>query len=227
VDRGLLENCLREELSLAEIARRTGRHESTVGYWVGKYGLTPVNRARHEARGSLPRPILIELISAGWSIRRIATAVDRSPTTVRHWLTEYKLSTKQAKRIRSYAGRGARLVLECPRHGTTEFQRRGGGGYRCLKCRSEAVSGRRRRVKEVLVAEAGGACLLCGYGRCVGALHFHHVDPSAKRFAVSQRGVSRSLARAREEAAKCVLLCGNCHAEVEAGVRPLPLAGGS
>ena len=27
----------------------------------------------------------------------------------------------------------------------------------------------------------------------------------------------------REEAAKCVLLCANCHVEVEAGVTALPL----
>jgi hypothetical protein len=33
--------------------------------------------------------------------------------------------------------------------------------------------------------------------------------------------VTRSLADAREEAKKCVLLCSNCHAEVEAGVRSL------
>jgi hypothetical protein len=35
--------------------------------------------------------------------------------------------------------------------------------------------------------------------------------------------VTRALAKAREEAAKCVLLCANCHAEVEAGIAQLPL----
>jgi hypothetical protein len=34
--------------------------------------------------------------------------------------------------------------------------------------------------------------------------------------------VTRSIASFREEIAKCVLLCSNCHAEVEAGVRSLP-----
>jgi hypothetical protein len=53
------------------------------------------------------------------------------------------------------------------------------------------------------------------------ALEFHHVDPAAKRFGVAFRGVTRSLDAAREEASKCVLLCANCHAEVEAGVRSL------
>jgi hypothetical protein len=39
---------------------------------------------------------------------------------------------------------------------------------------------------------------------------------------LSHRGVTRSLERARHEAKKCILLCGNCHAEVEAGLRTVP-----
>jgi predicted HNH restriction endonuclease len=35
------------------------------------------------------------------------------------------------------------------------------------------------------------------------------------------QGVTRSLAAARAEMAKCVLLCANCHAEVEAGISAL------
>jgi len=76
-------------------------------------------------------------------------------------------------------------------------------------------------MKEILVAEAGGACAACGYSRCGAALEFHHLDRALKRFSVAGRGVTRSLAEAREEAKKCVLLCSNCHAEVEAGVRVL------
>jgi hypothetical protein len=73
-----------------------------------------------------------------------------------------------------------------------------------------------------LVEEAGGACVLCGYADCPAALQFHHVDPSQKSFSLSRQGVTRSLARAGEEAAKCVLLCANCHAKVEAGLVNFP-----
>jgi hypothetical protein len=76
-------------------------------------------------------------------------------------------------------------------------------------------------VKEILVTEAGGRCRICGYDRFVGALQFHHVDPAAKEFGLSLGGVTRSLDRARAEAQKCVLLCSNCHAEVEAGMASL------
>ena len=68
--------------------------------------------------------------------------------------------------------------------------------------------------------------MLCGYDRCDAALQFHHVDRATKRFALSREGVTRSLAKAREEAAKCVLLCANCHAEVEGGFAQLPLRSG-
>jgi len=76
----------------------------------------------------------------------------------------------------------------------------------------------RRRVKEQLVADAGGRCAVCGYDLYIGALDFHHLNPTLKRFAVSHAGTTGSLRAMREEARKCVLLCANCHAEVEAGL---------
>jgi hypothetical protein len=86
-----------------------------------------------------------------------------------------------------------------------------------------AVAARRRRVKEMLIGEAGGACAICGFDRHPSALHFHHLDPTKKRFPVSRRGVTRSIEEVREEARKCMLLCANCHAQVEAGVLDLPV----
>jgi hypothetical protein len=84
------------------------------------------------------------------------------------------------------------------------------------------VHRRRREVKRVLVDEAGGQCVLCGYRASLAGLHFHHVDPADKAFALSRQGVTRSLDAARAEARKCALLCSNCHAEVEAGTARLP-----
>jgi DNA-directed RNA polymerase subunit RPC12/RpoP len=108
--------------------------------------------------------------------------------------------------------------MTCPRHGPTEFRLERRGSYRCLRCRSEAVSKRRRRLKEILVEEAGGRCAICGYNRYIGALEFHHRDAQSKAFAIGSRGLTRSLEVVRAEAAKCVLLCANCHSEVEGGI---------
>jgi hypothetical protein len=77
-------------------------------------------------------------------------------------------------------------------------------------------------VKRLLVAEAGGQCLLCAYDRCPEAMHFHHPDPELKEFPVSNRGSTIGIDTLRAEARKCKLLCANCHAEVEAGIASLP-----
>jgi transposase len=224
VDRASLEQLLGQGLSLAEIGRRFGLHESTVGYWVGKHGLEAVHADRHAAKGALSRAMLQPLIARGLSIAEIVEAVQRSKPTVRHWLRRHGLrtarqggktdanSTSRAKR----AGL-ATVMRVCRNHGMTEFWLEGRGYYRCKRCRWEAVVRRRRKIKRILVDEAGGRCVLCGYDRCIAAMHFHHVDPSEKAFHLSEQGVTRSLGIAREEAAKCVLLCSNCHAEVETG----------
>jgi transposase len=229
VDRGMLETMLAEGLSLAEIGRRVGRHEATVGYWLKKYGLRATNHDRYASRGGIPRERLRDFVDAGMSIAEIATAAGRSKSTVRHWLIRYGFRThgalgRRAQRDRA-AAREANLevvVLRCRRHGKTDFWLDARGYYRCKLCRSEAVSRRRRKVKEVLVAEAGGACSMCGYDRSVRALHFHHVEPSEKRHELSAHGTAIAIDRLRAEAAKCVLLCSNCHAEVEAGIVLLP-----
>ncbi len=65
---------------------------------------------------------------------------------------------------------------------------------------------------------------ICGYNRSVVALEFHHLDPKQKDFGVAQRGITRAIEQVRREVEKCVLLCSNCHAEVERGVTKLPEA---
>jgi len=221
MDRASLEQMLEQGLSLAEIGRRFDRHEATVAYWVQKYELKAANREKHASRGGLSRDELERLVEQGSSITQIAETVGRSKTTVRHWLREYGLRTRRGQwrdEMRLQGNRKVRIVVrECGHHGLTDFScREDGGGYRCLKCRSEAVTRRRRKVKQILVDEAGGACQICGYNKCAAALEFHHVDRDRKEFALSMRA-ARSLNRLRAEAAKCVLLCANCHMEVEVG----------
>jgi hypothetical protein len=142
---------------------------------------------------------------------------------VRYWLRRHGLRVIRARGVAPGTINDESMIMgDCPRHGAGPFLRRRDGAWRCKRCRIEAVTERRRRVKRILVAEAGGSCVICGYDRAVAALQFHHVDPATKRFTLAGRGVARSLAEARVEAAKCVLLCANCHAEVEGGVVTLP-----
>jgi Homeodomain-like domain len=208
--------------SIEAIARATGRAPSTVAYWVNKHGLASRHAARHAAKGPVERGRIETLVEEGRSIRQIAAELDLSATTIRHWLDRYGLRTRGAGLRRQHDPAQTEIVRECRRHGWTLWVRGKGGRLRCRRCRLEAVSARRRRVKEILVEEAGGRRRLCGYDRYPGALQFHHLDPADKTFALSSRGLARSLAKARDEVAKCVLLCGNCHAEVEAGIATIP-----
>lgn len=230
MDRASLEQFLSQGLSLAKIGRRIGRHEATVSYWLEKYGLEAVNHDKHGAKGGLTCEELNTLVDAGMSTAEIAEVVARSKATVRHWLREYGLKTKRSEErdvaLEMQIQVGDVLMRKCTRHGLTEFKRRSAGGHRCLKCRSEAVTKRRRKVKRTLVDEAGGACQICGYDRCIAALEFHHLEPSEKRFALSHRS-ARSFASSRAEADKCMLLCANCHSGVEAGLFSLAADGGS
>jgi transposase-like protein len=229
MDRASLELLLGRGISLAEIGRRFGLHEATISYWVKKHGLEAANRDKHAARGGIAKEDLEALIEADMSIAQIAAAVGRSKATVRHWLIRYGLKTHggpgrrptgQAKAAKQ-AGL-ATVKMRCNRHGETDFWLSGRGYYRCKLCRSAAVVRRRRKVKTILVEEAGGACCICGYDCNMRALHFHHVEPSQKRHEINARGVAIALEKLRAEAQKCVLLCSNCHAEVEDGMASIP-----
>lgn len=223
MDRAALEQMLGRGLSLAQIARRVGRHESTVAYWVRKQGLSAVNVRNHAAKGGLAKAELERSIGDGKTIAQIARDLDRSKATVRYWLERHRIQRAGRPGMRpredaetARAAGLARAPLRCPTHGVVEHVREKRGYFRCGRCRQEAVIRRRRRVKEILVGEFGGCCQVCGYSRCLAALEFHHVDPSTKAFGLARHG-AHGIDRLRSEARKCVLLCSNCHAEIESG----------
>lgn len=217
-----------EGLSLDAIGALAGRHPSTVSYWLKKHGLSATNAERHAPNGSVDPVRLRRMVEGGGSIRRIAEELNASYSTIRYWLKQLGLETERStRRKESDAAREAGLhkaYLRCPTHGHTAFFQRPDGGFRCVKCSVAAVSERRRQVKRQLVEEAGGRCRICGFDGHQSALQFHHLDPSTKAFQLSQRGITRGIGRMRAEARKCVLLCANCHALVEAGLEEVPAA---
>jgi len=221
----LLEECLAEGMSLEAIGKRVGKHESTISYWLRKHGLEAARAEKHSAKGAPSKGEMERLLDAGLSLREIGERMDRSLATIRHWMSKYKLETERSSRLRESKDacrNGSKTAqLKCPAHGPSTFVARADGRFRCGQCRIEAVAKRRRALKKILVEEAGGGCKLCGYSRCERALEFHHLDPKSKQFQITSH--TRSLARLRAEASKCVLLCSNCHAEVEAGFVPVPL----
>jgi transposase len=226
VEKDWLEARLRAGRSIESIAAEVDRDPSTVAYWVNKHGLVSRHASKHAPTGGIEREVLEALLAEGLSLRAMAERLGMSYTTVRHWLKKFGLQTQRGRRLelsRRAREEGALEVsLECPRHGVSLHRRRADyQSFRCLACRSEAVLAARRRIKTILVAEAGGRCAKCGYDRDVRALHFHHRDPETKAFAISRQGMTFSLESAREEAAKCDLVCANCHAEIETALAGL------
>jgi hypothetical protein len=226
VDRAWLAAQLAAGRSYESIARETDRHPSTVAYWARKHGLTSDHADRHAARGPIDPELLAEIVACGLSIRDMADELGRSPASVRHWLEKHELQTVRAARLRvrrtpppEDAAPGFRM---CPDHGLAPFVLDRDGYYRCRRCRVDSVARRRTRMRDLLIAEAGGACAICGFAGHPAALQFHHTSPEHKSFTI-RNGDTRSLERMRAEVRKCILLCANCHAQVEAGAADLPV----
>jgi transposase len=217
MERAWLAERLATGASYEAIAGEAGCSPSKVSYWAAKHGLTSAHAATSAGRGGIERSVLEPLVEDGMTVRGIAARLECTPARVRYWIARYELAMVAAAwRARRIAEARDDLRL-CATHGMAPHVARA-SGFRCRTCAVEQVTARRRRVKRILVEEAGGRCVICGYDRCARALEFHHVDPADKRFPLAHRGLSQGIDKLRAEAAKCVLLCSNCHAEVEDGL---------
>jgi len=81
----------------------------------------------------------------------------------------------------------------------------------------KAVAKRRRKIKLMAIEYKGGKCQVCGYNKYPGALDLHHINGN-KSFGIGEKGYTRSWEKVREELDKCILVCANCHREIEAGI---------
>jgi hypothetical protein len=95
-----------------------------------------------------------------------------------------------------------------------------------LRRHSSVSLAQRLELKQLAVAHMGGSCRLCGYSKCLRALEFHHRERQNKEFSIASfisskvffAGLEEVWELIKKELLKCVLLCANCHREVEAGL---------
>jgi transposase len=179
MEKQFLEKCLAKGMSLEAIGEAVGKHPSTVAHWLKKLGLRANGAEKYASRGPLCLEQLRPLVDSGATLAEMAERLDRSPSTIRYWLSRYEIKLANPRGPRRRSG-SKTATFECGRHGMTEFTLEGRGHYRCKRCRSAAVADRRRRIKRQLVKEAGGACALCGYRRWVGALQSTTSIPAAR-----------------------------------------------
>lgn len=90
----------------------------------------------------------------------------------------------------------------------------------CVQYLIAAVARRRKRLKELALEYKGGKCQICGYDKCFGSLEFHHLKD--KKFGIGMKGYTRAWKKVKIELDKCILVCANCHREIEAGITQLP-----
>lgn len=88
---------------------------------------------------------------------------------------------------------------------------------------SKYVTDWRKRTKIRIVQAMGGCCVCCGYNKHPEVLQLHHLNPDEKEFELSSlRANPKKWTKIVEELRKCVLLCANCHTEVEYCDRDIP-----
>lgn len=80
---------------------------------------------------------------------------------------------------------------------------------------SKSTSDFRRYRKACLIAIMGNKCCICGYNKCNAALEFHHLNPDEKGYGIGAKGTTHKLESDLEEIQKCILVCANCHREIE------------
>ena len=164
------------------------------------------------------------LINDGKSLNKISKEIGKSLTTIRYWVKKHKrpFQTKNfsSQGIKEYGS--SRLCPKCKNNcNINEFyDRRGkiGGSVYCKKCTTIQVVERTQKLKQEMVDYKGGCCQKCGYDKYIGALDFHHINPSEKDFTIAHLRQYKFDDIIKSELDKCLLVCSNCHREIHGGL---------
>jgi len=107
--------------------------------------------------------------------------------------------------------------MDCHRAANRKYNRTEKCKARERKYRSAYLINKKRQIKERLVAFFGGECSVCHLkDPCLSVYDFHHKDPGQKDLGIAQM---LSWKQAFAEAAKCSLVCSNCHRRIHADLR--------
>jgi len=164
---------------------------------------------------------LTQFIGQNISANKIAKELNVSLSTIRYWLKKHNIKTNYIS-FKDKVKQDITVVKEkyCPNcneiKSTSEFYlRRDKTNFSpyCKPCTSEQTLKRQRLFKTQCVEYKGGKCIDCGYNKYIGALEFHHLDPSKKDFTIAKSKLCKFDFVIQQELDKCVLLCSNCHRE--------------
>ena len=123
-----------------------------------------------------------------------------------------KHNTKQLHVNKEIVGDKLCKCSVCKR-GYVYSRRKANSTTRCNTC---YVRERRKGIKEEAIKIKGGKCSICGYDKCHTSMDFHHLDKTKKEFSISGNNTAKDKLFKRLE--KCILVCKNCHGEIETGM---------
>lgn len=84
------------------------------------------------------------------------------------------------------------------------------------------MNGFRQRIKAEFVNSFGNKCCVCKKTFPMGVYDFHHMEPSNKKYAISQLYKWGARKILLEEIQKCVMVCSNCHRLVHLNIMNIP-----
>jgi len=182
---------------------------------------------------------ITELRGLGYSVRDTAAMVKCSKGSVFYYThPEYRVAPSKIRGNKSGRKMDESIVakiFDLHKNGTPYLQIASSVGisystvarYINPKNRMMYREGKKRIKKEpypsMLKRERGNKCELCKYDKHPNCLDFHHRIPVEKRFGIA-KSHTKGIDEVRAEAAKCVLVCKNCHALIHAGVIEIPIA---
>lgn len=210
-----------------QIANHLGKSASTIKRHFQKMGLKtihkkePYNINEHELKS---------FIEKKYSTYQIANELNCSQTTIRYWLKKYNLTINSAwslkiQEIQTEINNGYKTCSKCKikKNLTKEnFYIKKTGKFHawCKECNDKNTYLKQFNRKKQCVDYKGGKCKLCGYNKYIGALDFHHVNPSTKEFSISTLR-TYSWDKLKKELDKCICVCKNCHAEIHFGIHSI------
>ena len=164
------------------------------------------------------------MINEGKSLNQISKETGKSLTTVRYWVKklEIEFTTKNFSNQGTKEYGEFRYCPSCKKNcKTSEFHNRRGkknSSVYCKKCTTSQTLSRLQKLKKQMVDYKGGCCQICGYDKYMGALEFHHIDPTQKDFNLSRMKQYTFDIKVTNELDKCILVCSNCHREIHGGL---------
>lgn len=142
---------------------------------------------------------LENLFSVHKSVYKVSKALGVSHTTIRRWADKYSIDI------------GNKYICKCGETKKENFSH--GRHTECKACKSNRQKKIYRKYKQQAVDYKGGACIKCGYSKCIASLDFHHRNPDEKDINWKKL-TKRSFKSIVKELDKCDLLCRNCHGEI-------------